>query len=285
MHGLRRGDRRVRIAHRRRRDHAAFQHQRRLDPEERRLPQHEVGELARLHRTDDVRDAVGNRRVDRVLGDVALHAQVVVACRIARQRAALRLHLVRRLPGADDHLADATHRLRIRRQHRERAEVVQDVLGRDGLAADARLGERDVLGDRRVEMVADHQHVEMLVDRVDRVGARRIGRRRQHVRRAGRLDDVRGVAAARALGVIGVDRASGDRRERGLDEARFVERVGVDRDLDVEFVGDAQRGIDRRRRRAPVFVQLESDRAGLDLLAQCGRRLALPLPRKPRFIA
>ena len=30
--------------------------------------------------------------------------------------------------------------------------------------ADARLGEGDVLGDRRVEMVADHQHVEMLVD-------------------------------------------------------------------------------------------------------------------------
>jgi predicted RNA binding protein with dsRBD fold (UPF0201 family) len=31
---------------------------------------------------------------------------------------------------------------------------------------DAALGEGDVLGDARVEVVADHQHVEMLVDRV-----------------------------------------------------------------------------------------------------------------------
>ena len=43
-------------------------------------------------------------------------------------------------------------------------EVVQDVLGGDRLAADAALGERDVLGDRRIEVMAHHQHVEMLVD-------------------------------------------------------------------------------------------------------------------------
>ena len=72
-------------------------------------------------------------------------------------------------------LADAAHRLRVRRHHRERAEVVQDVLGGDGLAADARLGEGHVLGDRRVEVVADHQHVEVLVDGVDRVRPRRVG--------------------------------------------------------------------------------------------------------------
>ena len=48
--------------------------------------------------------------------------------------------------------------------------------------ADAALGEGDVLGDLRVEVMADHQHVEMLVERVDGVGPRRIGRGRQHVR-------------------------------------------------------------------------------------------------------
>ena len=46
----------------------------------------------------------------------------------------------------------------------ENAQVVQNVLGGDRLGADAALGEGDVLGDRRVEMVADHQHVQMLVD-------------------------------------------------------------------------------------------------------------------------
>ncbi len=58
---------------------------------------------------------------------------------------------------------------------RERAQVVQDVLGGDGLAADARFGEGHVLGDARVEVVADHQHVQVLVDRVDRVGPGRVG--------------------------------------------------------------------------------------------------------------
>ena len=49
-------------------------------------------------------------------------------------------------------------------------------LGRMIQAADARLGERDVLGDARVEVMAHHQHVEMLVERVDGIRARRIGR-------------------------------------------------------------------------------------------------------------
>ena len=49
----------------------------------------------------------------------------------------------------------------------KRAEIVQDVLGRDGLPADAAFGEGDILGDRRIEVMAHHQHVEMLVERVD----------------------------------------------------------------------------------------------------------------------
>ena len=39
------------------------------------------------------------------------------------------------------------------------------------------------------------------------------------------------MAAARAFGVEGVDRAALEGRDRVLDEARFVERVGVDRHL------------------------------------------------------
>ena len=53
--------------------------------------------------------------------------------------------------------------------------------------ADARFGKRDILGNARVEMMTDHQHVEMLVDGVDRERPRRIGRRRQDVRLAANL--------------------------------------------------------------------------------------------------
>ena len=57
-------------------------------------------------------------------------------------------------------------------------------------------------------------------------------------------------------------------RDGVLDEAGFVDRVGVNGHLHVELVGDRQALIDRRRRRSPVLVQLESERAGANLLAQ-----------------
>ena len=56
----------------------------------------------------------------------------------------------------------------------------------------------------------------------------------------------------------------------------FVQRVGVDHHLDVVIVGDRQAAVDRRRRRAPVLVQLERAGAGLDHLHQ---------RRRPRGIA
>src|SRR6202043_3966360 len=101
-----------------------------------------------------------------------------------------------------------------RSHHAERAEVVQDVLGGDRLAANPAFGEGDVLGYARVEVMAHHQHVEMLVDGIDRERPRRVGRRRQYVRQAAHLDDVRRMAAAGAFGVEGVDVApleGGDR--------------------------------------------------------------------------
>ena len=59
-------------------------------------------------------------------------------------------------------------------------------------------------------MVADHQHVEVLLERVHGVGPRRVGRGRDDVRQARDPDDVGRVAAAGALGVEGVDGPPGD---------------------------------------------------------------------------
>ena len=125
--------------------------------------------------------------------------------------------------------------------------------------------------------MAHHQHVEMLVDGVLGIGPRRIGRRRQHVLQSGDLDDVRRVAAAGAFGVEGVNGAALERLDGVLDEAGFVERVGVDHHLDVVVVGDRKAAVDRRRRRAPVLVQLQRAGAGLDhfLERRRARRIAL----------
>ena len=87
------------------------------------------------------------------------------------------------------------------------------------------------------------------------------------------------MAAARALGVIRVNRPALERGDRVVDVARLVQRVGVDRDLHVVLLGDRQAAVDRRRRRAPVLVQLEADRAGADLLDEALRAASvLPLP-------
>ena len=153
---------------------------------------------------------------------------------------------------------------------------MQNILRRDGLLADAAFGKSEIFGDRRIEMVAHHQHIEMLVDGVAGVGPRRIGRRRQHVLQPRHLDDVGRVAAAGAFGVEGVDGAALERLDGVFDEAGFVERVGVDHHLDVVIVGNRQAAVDRRRRRAPILVQFQRAGAGLDhfLERRRARRIA-----------
>jgi hypothetical protein len=92
------------------------------------------------------------------------------------------------------------------------------------------------------------------------------------------------MAAAGAFGVEGVDGAALEGGDGVFDEARFVERVGVDGDLHVHFVGHRQAAVDGGRRGAPVFVQLEADAPASTCSRRASGRLALPLPRKPRFI-
>ena len=89
-------------------------------------------------------------------------------------------------------------------------EVVEHVLGGDGGRPDPALGEGQVFGQRRVQVVADHQHVEVLVDGVDGVRAGRVGRTGEDVGLARHRDDVGSVAAAGSFGVIGVDGPAGD---------------------------------------------------------------------------
>ena len=230
-----------------------------------------------------MRDAVGDRGIDRVLGDVALDPEIVAARAVAGQRAALLLHLVGGLPRADDDLADAAHGLAVRRHHRERAEVMQDVFGGDRLPADAALREGDVLGDRRSRWWHTISMSRCSSSVLTREGPRRVGRARQHIGQAGDADDVRRMAAAGTLGVKGMDRAALEGGDRVFDEARLVQRVGMDRDLHVELVGDA-----RQQSIAGGVVPQSSCSLRPHAPAAPARRAAgceaLPLPKKPRLI-
>ena len=85
------------------------------------------------------------------------------------------------------------------------------------------------------------------------------------------------------FGVVGVDRSSLERSDRVLYKPGFVERIGVDRDLDVEPVGDCQTLINRRRRRSPVFMELQAESAGSDLFFQSSWQRRVPLPEKAKI--
>ena len=265
---LRRRDRSIGIAHLRTGNGAAQKDHLGLHPEERRVPEHQVGAFANLDRADFMRQPMRDGRVDGVFGDIAADAEIVVVAGFLGEPAALFLHLVGGLPGADQHLADPTHGLAVRRDDRKRAHVVQDVLGGDGFAPDAALGKGHILGDRLVEVVTDHEHVEMFLERVHGKRPRRVGRRGQNVLFAADLDDIGGVAAAGALGVKGVDGAAFHGLYRVLDKAALVKCIGVDHHLHVHVIGHAQAAVDGAGGGAPILVQFQRAGAALDLFDQ-----------------
>ena len=247
------------------------------------MPQDQVGQLAHFDRADFARDAVGDGRVDRVFRHVTPDAQVVVVALFARQAAALLPHLVRRLPGAGHDFSHAPHRLAVARDHADCAEIVQDVLGGDGFVADPAFRECNVLGNVPIQMVANHQHVEMFVERVDGERPRRIRGARKDVCLTAHPNNVGSMASPGTLRVIRVDCPAFERCDRIVDESRLVERVGVNRDLHVVLVRHGQATIDGGRRRAPVFVELQADGACADLLVKPLGPRTVPLAEEPEI--
>src|SRR5918912_3828475 len=79
------------------------------------------------------------------------------------------------------------------------------------------------------------------------------------------------MPAAGAFGVKRVDIAALEGGNRVLDETAFVQRIRMDRDLNIELLGDRQAAIDGGRSRAPIFVQFEPARTSLDHLDEGAR--------------
>ena len=76
--GLRCWKRGVGVAHIRPADDASLEYHLRFCPEELRLPQHQVGNLALAHRAERVRDAKRDGRVDGYLRQIAQYAEVII---------------------------------------------------------------------------------------------------------------------------------------------------------------------------------------------------------------
>ena len=213
---------------------------------------------------------LGNGRVDGDFCDVAKHPEVIVVRAVFWQFAARGFHRVGGLHHPQPVLSDPAHGLGVAGKHRDHAHILQHVLGSDGFRAHPAFCERHVGWHVGVEVVAHHDHVEQLCLAVDAIGQGRVGRTRQHVELAGHADNVRGVATTRTFGVEGVNGAAFKGINGVFDVAAFVQAVGVDRDLHVHFIGNAQRVAQGVGGGAPVFMDLEARDPGNDLLGQRG---------------
>src|ERR1700730_15714051 len=104
---------------------------------------------------------------------------------------------------------------------------MQNIFGCYGLRTDATFGERHIFGYLRVQVMTHHEHVEVLRNCVYRVGPSRVRRGWQNIWKRGDANNVRRVSSTRAFGMVGVDGSAVDRRDRGLQESRFVDGVGM----------------------------------------------------------
>ena len=222
MHRLGRRDRRVGVAHGGSGDHAAFDNGKWFYAKECRFPHHQIGQFADFYRTHHMRNTMRDGGVDGVFGDIAFDTEVVVTGGIFCQRTALDFHFMRGLPGADNHLTNTAHGLRVGGHHGKRAQVMENIFGSDGFAADTAFRKRNILGNGRIQMVADHKHIEMLIYGIDREWPRRIGGRRQYVGIPSRLDNIGCMAATGAFRVEGVDGTVFERAYGGFNKTGLI---------------------------------------------------------------
>ena len=121
-------------------------------------------------------NTVGNGRINRVFGDITTGAEIIIICAVFCQRTALHFHFVSSLPSATHHFADSAHSLGVGGNHREGAKVMQNIFSGNGFLANAGIGKGHVFGNIGIKVMTDHEHIQMLVHSVHRIGPRRIGR-------------------------------------------------------------------------------------------------------------
>src|SRR5215469_1658970 len=105
-------------------------------------------------------------------------------------------------------------------------------------------------------MVSHHYHVERLFRRIHSVGPRWTRRRWNDIRLAAHLDYVRRMATASPFGVKCVNGSTLERRDGIFDKAAFVQRVGVDKNLDIHVVRDRKAAVNSGGSCAPVLMKL-----------------------------
>ena len=130
--------------------------------------------------------------------------------------------------------------------------------------------------------MANHQHVQMLVDRVDCKGAGGISRGRQNVCFPTGLDDIGSMPATRTFCMIGMNGSVFKSGNCIFDKTGFIQRIGMNSYLNIKFFSHAQTVIDSCRCRPPVFMKFQTHGTCPDLLLQSHRQTSIPFTKKTK---
>lgn len=140
------------------------------------IPNHQIGQLAHLYTSNHVPHSLSNRWVDGVFADITLHPEIIrTSVLIFLQCAALHFILVCCIPCSENDLATTTHGLRIGRHHADRSQIMKDIFCSNGFGTNTGFGECDIFWNVFGQVMADHQHVKMLVQRIPSIRSRGVG--------------------------------------------------------------------------------------------------------------
>src|SRR5690606_1857161 len=119
-------------------------------------------------RTDKVATSVCDCWIDGVLCNISFNPEIIrISLTIFREASTLYLHFVCNLPSSAYYFSNTAHGLRIRSKHGYGAHIMQYIFSGNGLFSDTARGECYILIYTFVQMVADHQHIEVLIHGVN----------------------------------------------------------------------------------------------------------------------
>ena len=152
-----------------------------------------------------------NGWIDGIFCNIAFYTEIVISFSfVFRKGPPLIFHFAGCLPGTCDNFSYTSHCLGIGTHHTENSHVVKNVFRCNGLRTDTGVCKSHVLRNFFVQMVAYHQHVQMLVQRIYRIRHGRVCRRWQNISCGSSTDNVRCMSAAGTLCMVSMDGSSTD---------------------------------------------------------------------------
>ena len=214
---------------------------------------------------------MGDSRVDSILGNIPFDTVVIISLIVQIQCAPLFLHFICCLPCTGDNLTNSSHGLGVGTHHGKNTHVVQHILCRNRLRTDTAVGKSHIFFVIFIQVMAHHQHIQMLVNSVAGKWHGRIGRRWQHIFTGCCPYDIRCMTAAGTFCMVSMNRSSLEGRHSILYKSPFVQSICMDGYLHIIAVCYRQTSVNGLWSSPPVLMKFQTAGPGSYLFCQSFR--------------